>query len=91
MVAAELQSAACRLQAGSSCVHFACSLAQLLSLTCLQSHQTPLLQDELTTEKLTEAFDFLKDPSAKTAAQEIADKIATEDGVAAGVEVGSCL
>ena len=50
-----------------------------------------LLQDELTTEKLTEAFDFLKEPSAKKAAQEIAGKIATEDGVAAGVEVGSCL
>ena len=49
------------------------------------------MQDELTTEKLTEAFDFLKDPSAKKAAQEIAGKIATEDGVAAGVEVGGCM
>ena len=67
------------------------SLAHLHSLKCLQGHQDPLLQDELTTEKLTEAFDFLKDPSAKKAAQEIAGKIATEDGVAAGVEVGSCL
>eukprot|EP00891_Asterochloris_glomerata_P004480 jgi/Astpho2/4480/e_gw1.00067.94.1_t len=46
----------------------------------------PIPIDELTTEKLTEAFDFLKDPSAKKAAQEIAGKIATEDGVAAGVE-----
>ena len=91
MVAAELQSAARTCWQTQVVSTLACSLAQLLSLTRLQSHQSPLLQDELTTEKLTEAFDFLKDPSAKTAAQEIADKIATEDGVAAGVEVGSCL
>ena len=67
------------------------SLANSLAHLNLAKPPSPLLQDELTTEKLTEAFDFLKDPSAKKAAQEIAGKIATEDGVAAGVEVGSCL
>jgi len=46
----------------------------------------PIAVDKLSEDKLTNAFDFMARPEVKIKAEEIAAKLAEEDGVARGVE-----